>query len=94
MPVKNLVGWSVTGLIFMLVSRTLWGSKAETRSMSSLPLAVYVANMLFAMIVSADVGLWIPIVLAAVLGIVPAAWIMRDRVARPLPRRPAWSVDG
>lgn len=94
MPIKNLVGWSVTGLIFMLVSRLAWGEKARTEGMSLVPLAVYVANVAFAMVVSADVGLWVPILLAAVLGVLPAAWIMRDRVARPVGAAPAWSVDG
>ncbi len=94
MPIKNLVGWSVTGLIFMLVSRVLWKSKADTTGMSLIPLAVYVANVVFAMVVSADVGLWVPIVLSAVLGILPAAWIMRDRMTNPLGSTPALSVDG
>jgi carotene biosynthesis associated membrane protein len=93
MPIKNLVGWSVTGLIFMLASRVVWGEKAETRGMSQIPLAIYVANVVFAMVVSADVGLWVPIVLSAVLGILPAAWIMRDRVARPVSARPVLSPD-
>lgn len=94
MPIKNLVGWSVTGLIFMVVSRWLWKGSVSTRGMSSIPLAVYIVNIVFAMVVSADVGLWIPIVLSALLGIAPAVWIMRKRFTVPTPMNPAWSLDG
>jgi putative membrane protein len=80
MPIKNLVGWSVTGLIFMLVSRLLWKSPAPTTFRSQIPLAVYIANVIFAMVVSADVGLWGPIVLATILGLAPAIWIVRKHV--------------
>lgn len=73
MPVKNFIGWSLTGLLFMAVSRILWRQDANLNSVPLLfPLAVYTANVVFAMVLSAGVGLWMPIVLAAVLGLVPA----------------------
>ena len=36
MPIQNLVGWSVTGLIFMSVSRLFWRTNLDTRRIASL----------------------------------------------------------
>ena len=91
MPVRNLVGWSLTGLIFMVISRRLWRGPADLSAVSLVPLIVYIANVLFAMVVSASVGLWIPIALAAVFGMVPAVLIMRGKRALPGPMIPALS---
>ena len=58
------------------------------------PLAVYAANIAFAMALSASVGLWMPVVLAVVLGLLPAvARASRDRPRIPL-RRLRWAEDG
>ncbi len=74
MPIKNFVGWWVTGLVFMLVSRLVWRKDADVRSFSlTIPVVMYAANMAFAMVLSASVGLWIPVFLAVILGLVPAA---------------------
>jgi putative membrane protein len=74
MPVKNFIGWSVTGLVFMLASRALWREDVDVDRFSvRLPLVVYATNLAFAMVLSAGVDLWLPIVLAAVLGLMPAA---------------------
>lgn len=81
MPIKNFIGWSVTGLIFMLVSRWLWREDISPRSVPMLfPLAVYTANVIFAMVLSAGVDLWMPILLAAILGLMPAAVAVYRRV--------------
>lgn len=73
MPTKNFVGWALTGLLFMLVSRLLWKEEVETRKISmTIPFAIYAANLGFAMVLSAAVGLWVPIVLALILGLLPA----------------------
>lgn len=72
MPIENLVGWSLTGLLFMAVSRWLWRADVEPTLPLALPFAIYLANMAFAMILSANVGLWGPILLAVVGGIIPA----------------------
>lgn len=80
MPIKNFVGWSVTGLLFMALSRALWRRPvAAERVPVGFPLAVYAANVAFAMALSASVDLWLPIVLAAVFGLAPAclAWVGR-----------------
>ena len=87
MPIKNFVGWSVTGLIFMPISRALWRRDIEVTSLSMrIPLAVYVANIAFAMVLSAAVGLWLPIFLAAVLGLLPAALAVKVPARRPVRR--------
>lgn len=85
MPTKNFVGWAATGLLFMFVSRLLWREDVDTTKTSlNLPFAIYAANLFFAMVLSAEVGLWIPIVLALVLGLLPAviAILPRTRVIR------------
>jgi putative membrane protein len=83
MPLKNLAGWSVTGLVFMAVARLLWGERVRITRLPVVPFIVYVANMLFAMIISAEVGLWWPILFAIVVGILPATLLLRD--SRPAP---------
>jgi putative membrane protein len=76
MPVKNFVGWSVTGLLFMLISRALWRREVAPELVPArMSLAIYVVNMAFAMVLSAGVGLWLPIVVAAVLGLLPAMFV-------------------
>lgn len=77
MPTKNFIGWSVTGLLYMGLSRILWKREPNPDQISILlPLAVYLVNMAFAMVLSLSVGLWFPVVLAAVLGIVPALLVV------------------
>jgi putative membrane protein len=94
MPIRNLVGWSLTGLLFMAASRWLWRTHADGRTVpATIPLIVYIANLGFAMVLSAGVGLWMPILLSALLGLVPAV----IAATRRLPARPwtlAWAKDG
>lgn len=74
MPVKNFVGWTLTALVFMTVSRYLWGSdEVLNRAQMQLPVVVYLANMLFAMTISAAVGLWQPVVIATLIAGAPLA---------------------
>ena len=78
MPIKNFIGWSVTGLAFMAVSRALWREEVKPLSHDlRLPLAVYGVNLAFAMVLSAGVNLWVPILLAAVLGLLPPLLALR-----------------
>ncbi|MBX5449013.1 MAG: carotenoid biosynthesis protein [Thermogemmatispora sp.] len=82
MPVQNLVGWSVTGLLYMGVSRLLWRSDLEERRLLDvawLPFGVYTANTLFAIVLDLSVGLWLPPLLGLFLGIVPATLVLRRR---------------
>ncbi len=88
MPLVNFVGWSLTGAIFMAASRLAWGGPvAAERIPAAFPFAVYAINMVFAVALSASVGLWLPIVLALVLGMAPAClvWWRREAPPRPAP---------
>jgi putative membrane protein len=84
MPVRNLVGWTLTGLIFMSVSRLLWRRQVDPNSLAVwVPYGVYVANTVFAIALSIGAaGLWLPPVLGVVFGIVPATYAMRLNAQR------------
>jgi uncharacterized membrane protein/1-acyl-sn-glycerol-3-phosphate acyltransferase len=81
MPISNLVGWSLTGLFYMSVSRLLWRAQLDVRRIVAwLPFGMYVANTGFAMLLSLGSGLWQPSVIAVVLGLFPATavfWLPR-----------------
>ncbi|MEX2314824.1 MAG: carotenoid biosynthesis protein, partial [Thermomicrobiales bacterium] len=84
MPLKNFAGWAFTAALFMGVSRLLWRRDVRAAEYSAtVPFAIYLVNMLFAMVLSAGVGLWGPVVLGVVLGVVPAAAAWRSRAAAP-----------
>jgi putative membrane protein len=94
MPVKNFVGWSLTGLLFMAISRAVWRREVEPRaSAMRFPLAMYAVNLAFAMVLSAGVGLWIPILLSTVLGLLPAALAVNPRPQTTI-RTLSWAEDG
>jgi len=83
MPIRNFIGWSITGLIYMGVARLLWREEPKIAPAATLlPLIVYVANMVFAMVISISVGLWIPVFLALLLGVLPAAYSLLIRPNR------------
>jgi carotene biosynthesis associated membrane protein len=91
MPIQNFLGWIGTGLVFMAVSRVLWRRDvAPDEAPASYSLLMYAANLLFAMVLSASVDLWVPIVAATILGLVPAAlaW-QRTRPGRGLTLSPS-----
>ena len=82
MPIKNFAGWVATGFIFMAISRWIWREDARlTVTELRLPGIVFIANMIFAMVISAEVGLWIPIVIALIVAIAPFALLRYDRRA-------------
>jgi uncharacterized membrane protein len=86
MPVINFVGWTATAVVYMGLARLAWDADPDPAREGIplwFPFAVYVANTAFASALSLSVGLWIPVVLALVLGVVPAA------LALDLPRRRA-----
>ncbi len=75
MPIKNFVGWTLTALAFMAISRLLWRREADTTRIPMIfPFAIYTVNTIFAMALSLNVDLWIPVVLSALLGLIPA-WL-------------------
>ena len=69
MPVQNFVGWTATSGLFMGLSRWLWGAPVPSVS-PGYPLAVYGLNLVFALVLSAAGGEWLPmgVALAAALG--------------------------
>jgi putative membrane protein len=72
MPLKNLAAWFLTGLVFMGLSQALWGDSLRWRSVPiGLPLLVYLANLVFASVISLSVELWQPILLAIVWTALP-----------------------
>lgn len=85
MPITNLVGWAATGLLFMAVSRALWGEDIAPERWLPLwpPFGVYAANMAFAMALGLDAGLWLPTVVAALAGLAPASLALRPGVRQP-----------
>jgi uncharacterized membrane protein len=82
MPIKNLVAWFLTGLVYIGLSRWLWGSEPEPTP-PSVPLVTYLANLAFAAVLSASVGLWPPIPLAIVLAAAPLALLLVPTPDRP-----------
>lgn len=78
MPISNLVGWSLTGLIYIGLSRLLWREELDTRRGAQwLPFGIYVANTLFAIALNLSAGLWIPALMAVALGLIPASLALR-----------------
>lgn len=81
MPISNLVGWSLTGLLYMSISRLLWRTPLDARRVVAwLPFGMYVANTGFAMLLSLGSGLWQPSAIAIALGLLPATavfWLPR-----------------
>jgi uncharacterized membrane protein len=89
MPYQNLAGWTATAAAFMTLSRLLWGSDVPiARVHAGFPLVMYAVNVAFAMVLNASVGLWVPIVLAGALGLLPIALLYRP-VPRLAPPHPA-----
>ncbi|MER3436650.1 MAG: carotenoid biosynthesis protein [Chloroflexota bacterium] len=87
MPLQNLLGWSLTGLAFMAVHRAVWRRDPVLAGATlAVPLIFYGANMAFAMVVSASVGLWVPIVLAAGSGVLPAMLAAAGSRRTPAPQ--------
>ncbi len=87
MPVINFLGWALTGTIFIGLARLAWrADPASDEIRTTLPYFVYVANMIFAMVLSLSVDLWEPVVIALVLGVLPAtiAWLSQQPAAQPV----------
>ncbi len=80
MPVKNFIGWTVTAFLFMVLSRLAWREPAQIRASLLAPLTIFIANMLFAIVISATVDLWIPIVAALAVGVAPLLLMRRERI--------------
>lgn len=82
MPLQNFVGWWAVGFLFMGISRAFWRENAPANIPAWLPLGMYLANMAFAMALSLSAGLWLPLVIAVTLGIIPATLALRSATSR------------
>ncbi len=73
MPYENFAGWFGTGVVFMTVATLIWRAKPLTlpSSQLGLPFAIYLSNFTFATVTSLAAGIYIPILLGLVLGILP-----------------------
>lgn len=73
MPYQNFAGWFGTGVVFMTVATFIWHAKPlrVPQTDLGLPLAIYLSNFAFATIMSLAAGIYVPIGLGIVLGIVP-----------------------
>ncbi len=77
MPYQNFAGWFGTGAVFMAIAAFLWHQKPlETVGLPlGLPLAIYLSNFTFAMVISLDGKIYFPILLGILLGVLPA-WLL------------------
>jgi uncharacterized membrane protein len=84
MPYENFAGWFGTGAVFMTVATFIWRLKPLTlpSSQLGLPLAVYLGNFAFATITSLAAGIYIPIGLGLLLGILPLAILYQMATTR------------
>ena len=95
MPLSNFAGWALTAAAFMSLARWLWGSEVDaSRIPAAFLLAVYGVNLLFAVVLTASVGLWGPTVLALSAVLLPALAVSwRVRRAAPALDRPRADVQ-
>ena len=74
MPYQNFAGWLATGVLFMSVATLLWKVKPLTLPKTQelgLPLAVYLSNFAFGAIICLEAGIYLPVFLGTLLGVVP-----------------------
>lgn len=82
MPLQNFLGWTLTAMVFMTVARLFWmGDPGTDRQRLRIwfPFTVFAVNIFFASALSASVDLWIPVLLAVVFGLIPAACVFIGR---------------
>jgi uncharacterized membrane protein len=85
MPYQNFAGWFGTGVVFMTVATLIWRMKPLKLASTQLglPLAVYLGNFAFATITSLAAGIYIPILLGLMLGVIPLLVLYQLATARP-----------
>ncbi|GBF78746.1 gamma-carotene 1'-hydroxylase CruF [Aphanothece sacrum] len=79
MPYQNFVGWFGTGASFMTVATIIWQLKPLTlpKTQLGLPLAIYISNFAFATVMSVGAGIYIPIGLGILVGLMPVLLLYR-----------------
>jgi putative membrane protein len=83
MPLRNLLGWFGTSVAFVTLGRLSWGDKepAWHDVDMTFPFCVYVANIVWSMLLAISAGLWWPAALAVAFSLAPAVLALRQ--ARP-----------
>ncbi len=73
MPYQNFVGWFGTGVLFMGVASLFWKKEILpiSRTQLGVPLAIYMANIVFGAVLSLAAGMWAPVALTVLFAIVP-----------------------
>ncbi len=80
MPYQNFAGWFGTGVVFMSVATLLWRMQPKQWANNislELPLNIYLANFVFAMLISIDGEIYPPIFLGLLLGVLPLIVLYR-----------------
>lgn len=74
MPYQNFAGWFGTGAVFMTVATIIWRLKPLNlpEEQPGVPFAIYLSNFGFATIMSLGAGIYPPIFLGLILGVLPA----------------------
>ena len=74
MPYQNFAGWFGTGVVFMTVASLIWRVKPLNlpEEQPGVPFAIYLSNFGFATIMSLGAGIYPPIFLGLILGVLPA----------------------
>ena len=85
MPYQNFAGWFGTGVVYMGVATLLWWVKPlpPLNFPLGFPLAMYLSNFVFAMVISIDGGIYPPILLGLLLGVIPAVLLYQSATAAP-----------
>jgi uncharacterized membrane protein len=85
MPYENFVGWFGTGVVYMSVATAIWRSKplALPTTELGIPMVIYLGNFGFATIMSLAAGIYIPVLLGLVLGILPLAIFYQMATNKP-----------
>ncbi len=86
MPYENFAGWFGTGVVFMTVASFIWQARPFSipRTNLRLPLAIYLSNFAFAMVMSLAAGIYIPVLLGLILGIAPLIIFYQMATAEPV----------
>ncbi|WP_041237764.1 gamma-carotene 1'-hydroxylase CruF [Gloeothece citriformis] len=73
MPYQNFAGWFGTGVVYMTVAVLLWKVKPLRlpKIDLSLPLVMYLSNFGFATIMSMAEGIYPPVLLGVITGVIP-----------------------
>lgn len=79
MPYQNFAGWFGTGATFMTVATLIWQLKPLTlpKTQLGLPLAIYISNFAFATVMSLGAGIYIPVGLGILVGLMPVVVLYR-----------------